>query len=144
MKSVNEKQGKIFFLNGPGGTGKTFVYKTTCHQAAHRAITLCSASSGIAALLMPGGRTSHSTFKIPVVGLNAESFCNIPKNSQRANLMRKTGLIFWDGMGMQDHMAIAERHGWGDNTGPISKLSVANQFRKITLFQYECTWPGPD
>jgi hypothetical protein len=55
---------------------------------------------------MPGGRTSHSTFKIPVDGLNAESFCNIPKNSQRADLMRKTGLIFWDEVGMQDRMAI--------------------------------------
>ena len=28
--SVRNKQGKLFFLNGPAGTGKTFVYKVLC------------------------------------------------------------------------------------------------------------------
>jgi hypothetical protein len=107
IASVHDKQGKIFFLNGPGGTGKTFVYKTACHQArSEGTIVLCSASSGIAALLMPGGRTAHSTFKIPVDGLTDTSYCNIPKNSQRADLLRKTQLIFWDEVGMQDRLAI--------------------------------------
>ena len=26
----------VFFLNGPGGVGKTFVYKTLLHHARHR------------------------------------------------------------------------------------------------------------
>ncbi|KAJ7603034.1 PIF1-like helicase-domain-containing protein, partial [Mycena polygramma] len=94
MESVNQDLGKTFFLSGPGGTGKTFVYKTVCHRArSDGAIVLCSASSGIAALLLPGGRTSHSTFKIPVDGLNPESFCSIPKNSQLADMLRKVRLI---------------------------------------------------
>jgi hypothetical protein len=107
MASVNDSLGKIFFLNGPGGTGKTFVYKTACHRAwSQGIIVLCSASSGIAALLMPGGHTSHSTFKIPVDGLNDRSYCSIPKNSQQADLLRKTQLIFWDEVGMQDRLAV--------------------------------------
>ncbi|KAJ7358088.1 PIF1-like helicase-domain-containing protein [Mycena albidolilacea] len=82
IKSVQQRSGRIYFLNGPGGTGKTFVYRTVCHMLrSEENIVLCVASSGIAALLMPGGRTAHSVFKIPIDGLNAESFCNIPKNS---------------------------------------------------------------
>lgn len=32
MDSIANQKGMIYFLNGPGGTGKTFVYKTICHQ----------------------------------------------------------------------------------------------------------------
>lgn len=107
MESADGKLGRIFFVNSPGGTGKTFLDNTLCHQARSQGnIVLCSALSGIAALLMPGGRTSHSTFKIPIDGLNDRSFCNIPKTSQRADLLRKTARIFWDDVGMQDCMAI--------------------------------------
>ncbi|KAJ7678335.1 PIF1-like helicase-domain-containing protein, partial [Mycena polygramma] len=94
IDSVHNRSGKVYFVNGPGGTGKTFVYNTVCHRLrSEENIVLCVASSGIAALLMPGGRTAHSVFKIPIDGLNSESFCNIPKNSQRADLLRRTNLI---------------------------------------------------
>ena len=39
-------------------------------------IALCVASSGIASLLLEGGRTAHSTFKIPLK-VNDTSTCNI-------------------------------------------------------------------
>ena len=66
-----------FFVHGPAGTGKTFLYKTLCnHFRAENKIVLCVASSGIAALLLPGGQTSHSRFKIPLI-LNEDSMCNI-------------------------------------------------------------------
>ena len=32
MDSIANQKGMIYFLNGPGGPGKTFVYKTICHQ----------------------------------------------------------------------------------------------------------------
>jgi len=53
IDSVQHDAGTLFFLNGPGGTGKTFVYKTVCHHIrAEGRIILCVASSGISALLM--------------------------------------------------------------------------------------------
>ncbi|KIK11976.1 hypothetical protein PISMIDRAFT_99675, partial [Pisolithus microcarpus 441] len=65
--AVEKQNPKIFFLNGPGGTGKTFVYKTVCHKVRSMGwIVLCVASSGIAALLLKGGHTAHSVFKIPI------------------------------------------------------------------------------
>ncbi|EMR68302.1 putative atp-dependent dna helicase pif1 protein [Eutypa lata UCREL1] len=56
-----------FYLQGYGGTGKTFLYTALCHHyRSEGKIVLCVASSGIAALLLPGGRTAHSRFGIPI------------------------------------------------------------------------------
>ena len=64
-------------------------------------IVLCVASSGIAALLLPGGRTSHSMFKIPL-NSNDTSFCTFRKQDMRADLLRETSLIIWDEVPMQN------------------------------------------
>jgi ATP-dependent DNA helicase PIF1 len=58
-------------------------------------IVLTVASSGIASLLLPGGRTAHSKFKIPVPTLET-STCNIEGDSDHAELLRQCKLIIWD------------------------------------------------
>ena len=58
-------------------------------------IVLNVASSDIASLLLPGGKTTHSTFCIPLL-INEESTCNIPQGSLRAKLLIETKLIIWD------------------------------------------------
>jgi hypothetical protein len=98
---VNNKTGQTFFLHGPGGTGKTYVYNTLCHQLRSQgSIVLCVASSGIAALLLKGGRTSHSCFQIPII-INESSTCTISRGSKRAQLLQQTDLIIWDEALMQ-------------------------------------------
>jgi hypothetical protein len=97
---------RIFFLNGPGGTGKTFVYTTVCHRIRGEGhIVLCVASSGIAALLLPGGRTAHSTFKIPVESLHNQSTCGVSKESRYADMLRQVKLLIWDEAGNQSRFA---------------------------------------
>lgn len=97
----------VFFLDGPGGTGKTYVYITLCHKLRSEGhIVLAVSSSGISALLLPGGRTAHSMFKIPLNAIPGESICNIPKNSMRADLLRRATLIIWDEAGAQHRAAI--------------------------------------
>lgn len=59
-------------------------------------IVLCVASSGIASLLLAGGRTAHSRFKIPVENISSDSTCNINKESPLADMLRRTTLIIWD------------------------------------------------
>lgn len=54
---------------------------------------------------MPGGRTSHSRFKIPIDG-NESSVCNIPKQSGTAELLRLAKLIIWDEAPMAKRWAI--------------------------------------
>lgn len=90
-----------FFVQGPGGTGKTFLYKgiAAYFRARNRAV-LCVASSGIAALLLPGGRTAHSRFKIPIA-VTESSICGIKKNSDLAVLLRNTAVVIWDEVPMQ-------------------------------------------
>ena len=44
-------------------------------------IVLCVASSGIAALILRGGRTAHSTFRIPI-DVHEDTVCEIPKKLQ--------------------------------------------------------------
>jgi hypothetical protein len=87
MAAVESKSGQCFFLHGPGGTGKTFVYNTLCCALrAQGKIVICVASSGIAALILIGGRTSHFRLKIPIE-IHEKSTCSIKKNSLEAELM---------------------------------------------------------
>ena len=105
VSSVETHTSQIFFLNGPGGTGKTFVYNTICNTIRSKGwIVLCVASSGIAALLLRGGHTAHSMFKIPLKP-NNQSYCPIAKEGNLANLIRATKLIIWDEITMQHRYA---------------------------------------
>jgi hypothetical protein len=57
---VINRKGRVFFVNGPGGTSKTFLYR--CLIATVRSeglIAVATVTSGITALIMPGGRTAH-------------------------------------------------------------------------------------
>ena len=80
-------------MQGPGGIGKTFLWRGLCsYLRAQSKIVLCVASSGIAALLLEGGRTAYSQFKIPL-NLTPKSTCGIKKNSHLARLLQKASLI---------------------------------------------------
>ena len=63
---------------------------------------LCVASSGIASLLLIGGRTTHLSFKI-LIKIHESSFCTIGKNTDLAELIRATDLVIWDEVPMQHH-----------------------------------------
>ncbi|CAH9098656.1 unnamed protein product [Cuscuta europaea] len=93
---VYSNLGGFFVLYGYGGTGKTFVWNTL--SAALRlkgSVVLNVASSRIASLLLPGGKTAHSTFCIPFV-TNEESTSNIRQGSLKAKLLLHAKLIIWD------------------------------------------------
>jgi hypothetical protein len=62
------------------GKGKTVIY---------------AASTRIAALLLLGGRTSHSHFGILVLVHN-DSMSKVAKHSQSADILRDVDLIIWD------------------------------------------------
>ena len=98
----NGRRPNTFYLQGPAGTGKTFLYKTLCHYYRSQGkIVLCVASSGIAALLLPGGRTAHSQFSIPI-NSNRDTQCQITGNSELAGLLRATHMIIWDEVTLQN------------------------------------------
>ena len=64
------KKSGLYFIDAPGGTGKTFVCNLLLAAVRKdRKIGVATASSGIAAILLRGGRTAHSTWKIPINAL---------------------------------------------------------------------------
>ncbi|XP_074324208.1 uncharacterized protein LOC141661122 [Apium graveolens] len=105
IQSIDTNVGGIFFVYGSGGCGKTFLWRTLiCKLRSQGKIVLPVASSGIAATLMPGGRTAHSRFKILIV-LDECSTCNIAHDSDVAQLIKQTQLIKWDEAPMQHRYA---------------------------------------
>jgi len=98
---TQQERQSAFFLHGPAGTGKTFLYNCLCsYLRAQGKIVLCVASSGIAAQLLPGGRTVPSRFKIPLSN-DVNAVCNITPNSNLGQLIQKASLIIWDEVPMQ-------------------------------------------
>ena len=75
-------KGGFFFVCGSGGTTKTFLWRTICARLILLGkIVLIVASSGIADLLLEGGRITHSRFKIPI-RLDKDSICLVDQGSQ--------------------------------------------------------------
>ncbi|XP_019172653.1 PREDICTED: uncharacterized protein LOC109168053 [Ipomoea nil] len=96
LTDIDRKEGGLFFVYGYGGTGKTFLWRALSSALRSKSqIVLNVASSGIASLLLPGGRTAHSRFAIPIA-VNEDSTCNIRNGSELAELLVQTKLIIWD------------------------------------------------
>ncbi|KAI3776977.1 hypothetical protein L1987_46770 [Smallanthus sonchifolius] len=96
ITAVTKKKGGVFFVYGYGGTGKTYLWKTlSASLRSEGNVVLNVASSGIASLLLSGGRTAHSRFHIPL-NLVEDSFCHIKPDSDLARLLKQTSLIIWD------------------------------------------------
>ncbi|GKB15391.1 ATP-dependent DNA helicase PIF1-like protein [Tanacetum coccineum] len=96
IESVHNDRGQFYFIHGSEGTRKTFLYKTIIARLRTAQMSvLVVASSGIASLLLPAGRTTHSRFVIPLE-LMENSICGIKQNTHLAELMQQVQLIIWD------------------------------------------------
>lgn len=105
VDSVNQGNGGLFFVYGSGGCGKTFLWNILCSRfRSEGKIVLPVASSGIAATLLPGGRTAHSRFQIPIK-LDQYSVAGIKHGSDIAELIKQTSLVIWDEAPMQHRHA---------------------------------------
>ncbi|KAH9554075.1 hypothetical protein CY35_08G045700 [Sphagnum magellanicum] len=126
---------RAFFVDGLGGIGKTFLYScllSTVHAQGQVAITV--ASSGIAALLLDGGRTAHSRFKIPVQDLNSTSTCYISRDSDLAALLQAAALIVWDEAVMM-HRHVFEAVNRGDVVkAALNRSSIWQHVRVFKLY----------
>jgi ATP-dependent DNA helicase PIF1 len=100
IEHMINRKGRVFFVDSPGGTGKTFLYR--CLIATVRSeglIIVATATSGIAASIMPGGRTAHSVFKIPIK-ISDGIICKFSKQSDTTDLLHRVALIIWDEVAM--------------------------------------------
>ncbi|XXQ35703.1 ATP-dependent DNA helicase [Plasmodiophora brassicae] len=96
---------KTFFVDGPGGTGKTTLFTTLLKLARSQQVRcLAVASSGIAACLLPAGRTAHSALAIPLE-IHDKSTCMVNAESDLANRLRRTSLMVYDEVAMAHRYA---------------------------------------
>ncbi|XP_054091709.1 ATP-dependent DNA helicase PIF1-like [Zeugodacus cucurbitae] len=91
INAVDSGNGGIFFLDVPGGTGKTFLLSLILAATRGQGgIALALASTGIAATLLEGGRLPLNS------QIHEGPVCNISKQSAMAQVLKKCKLIIWD------------------------------------------------
>lgn len=87
---------KLFFVDGPGGTGKTFLYCAIVQTLMALGISVvCVAWTRIAAMLLPNGTTVHSRFKLPLDITTTTTF-GMSGQSKEASILRNAQVILWD------------------------------------------------
>ena len=92
----DSNQPRLFFLDAPGGTGKTFLYNTLINWLEGQSKKVIAvASTGIASTLLTDGTTYHSQFKIyPPITEVITSL--IQENDFNAKKIREASLIISD------------------------------------------------
>ena len=91
------------------------------------------ASSGIAAVLLPGGRTAHSRFRIPL-DVDDQSSCGIKMGTDISELLQNTDLIIWDEAPMVKKYAFeAIDRSLRDIMGCVSSENRLKPFGGITV-----------
>lgn len=90
----------LLFIDGPGGTGKTFLLNTILHYFNSRRLPfLAVASSGVAAQLLLHGTTAHTAFGIPL-SLQSNSTCSLAGRDQRSQSVQEAHILIWDEISM--------------------------------------------
>ncbi|CAI5440372.1 unnamed protein product [Caenorhabditis angaria] len=97
--------GGLFFVDGPGGSGKTYLYNCLANivQGEKKKI-LTIAWTGIAAALLPNGRTVASIFKLDVT--NGCKMSRLNPRSAEAKRLSEIDLILWDEAPMSPKSAL--------------------------------------
>ncbi|XP_012846883.1 PREDICTED: ATP-dependent DNA helicase PIF1-like [Erythranthe guttata] len=92
----DEDMARSFFLDGQGGTSKTFLYRALLTYVRSRGnIALAVATSGVAASLLPGGRTTHSRFNLPF-DIDDKPIGKVSKQNSLGKMIVEARLIIWD------------------------------------------------
>ncbi|XP_029657357.1 ATP-dependent DNA helicase PIF5-like [Octopus sinensis] len=112
LGNINTRTGGIIFLNAPVGTGKTFLLNLLLAKLKHNGdFAIAVASPGIASTVLDGGRTAHSTFKLPFNVAHQENLtCHIIHSSDEATILNKYKLIVWDEVTMSYKCSLQALH----------------------------------
>jgi ATP-dependent DNA helicase PIF1 len=106
MSVVDTDQGRLFFVDRLGGTGKTYLYKVLLAMLRKQGkIAVATSTSSVASSIMPGGRAAHSHFNIPLT-IDDGVVCSFTKQSGTAELLRKASLIIWDEASMTKRQVV--------------------------------------
>nr|XP_046472586.1 ATP-dependent DNA helicase pif1-like [Neodiprion pinetum] len=103
-KSTDRKQEKCFYIDGSGGTGKTFLYNALYYMLkSEKKNVACVAWTGIAAILLPYGTTAHKTFGLP---LTLQKEGTIFTNATMKKKIQSIVVFIWDECSMIPKIAL--------------------------------------
>jgi hypothetical protein len=96
LRTIDNRNGGLIFLDAPGGTGKTFLINLLLAKVRQTGmVALAVAASGIATTLLTGGRTAHSALELPVNLAHCETpTCNIKKAQMKPVFCKKLSLLY--------------------------------------------------
>lgn len=106
VKAMNSENpsNTLFYIDGPGGSGKTYLYKTLmAYVRGQGELVLPHATTGIAATLLIGGRTMHSGFGIPIQIYNNSTSYILMTSIEAQNLRNAKLLIIDEASMMTTH-----------------------------------------
>jgi hypothetical protein len=89
---------RLMSVVAAAGTGKTFFVHHAASRLRDRGYSaMCVAASGLAANLLPQGKTAHAAFKIPI-NCDDLSFCSWSNDLR--NRLYNVDVVFWDEISM--------------------------------------------
>jgi ATP-dependent DNA helicase PIF1 len=100
-------------------------------------LAVATATSGVAASIMPSGRTAHSRFKIPLT-LDDKQGWGFTKQCGTAKLLLQASLIIWDKASMTKRQAVEaldysmrDIMGWKDLPFGGKTVVFGGDFRQV-------------
>lgn len=79
----------LVFVDGPGGSGKSFLFEALVHHCRSRGeMAVACAWSGLAASQLPGGRTACSRFGLPVPLPESDVQCSVSATTAKGKLLK--------------------------------------------------------
>uniref|UniRef100_A0A914YRA2 ATP-dependent DNA helicase n=1 Tax=Panagrolaimus superbus TaxID=310955 RepID=A0A914YRA2_9BILA len=106
VDTVLKLKGGYYFIDGPGGTGKSYTFNTIRKLTMGKGLkVLIMAWSGIAASLYPFGRTCHNLFKLEFPFEN-DSNSNVSPSSAHGKMIEEADIIIWDEFPMAPKRAL--------------------------------------
>lgn len=60
LNKIFSNESGAFYIDGPGGTGKTFLYRALLATVRSKRLMALATTSGVTTSVLPGGRTAHS------------------------------------------------------------------------------------
>lgn len=95
-QNIDKTFDNCIYINGIGGSGKTYIYSTLYYLLKARGMNISSmAYTGIAAILLPEGKTVHKTFQLPVP-FHPDSSSNLKLQSKDAEKLKEDKIIILD------------------------------------------------
>ena len=142
LQSYSSNKPLALFLDAVAGAGKTkFLNHVLAQVRSDGNVALAVATSGIAALLLMGGRTPNSRFKAGI-RLNDQSVCDVSRQASNplVQLLRAVKVIVWDEAPMANrllmetiHRTLCDIRGTDPISGPLFGgviLIMAGDFRQ--------------